>query len=247
VAFAGDKKKAAVVIFLLPTIDVLTDISYWTTTGFYRPYIFALSILSFFVPNVVFLYKIYEMRIMPYVIKIFPGFLLMGKTKLVWLSASNGRPAINGELLSIKLGGVTYPLTFANHDSVVKAFLYILLWLIVVILQFFYLFSFFVWVVLSLVYLGPLALLGIYLFQCKVISVGPVWNFYFRMWAGSGAEIARRTIDVDTGILNLSLLAHLLNTFPQVILSFFSDHSFEETSSLNFFFHFHYLVFYSDR
>jgi len=36
------------------------------------------------------------------------------------------------------------------------------------------------------------------------------------MWAGSEADIAKRTIDIDTGILNLAMISHLVNTFPQV-------------------------------
>ena len=46
-------------------------------------------------------------------------------------------------------------------------------------------------------------------------------NFYFRMWAGSDADIAMRTIDIDTGILNLSMMSHLFNTFPQVCVCLF--------------------------
>jgi len=42
-----------------------------------------------------------------------------------------------------------------------------------------------------------------------------VWNFWFTLWSGRDAEVAKRTIKVDTGILNLSLLAHLMNTLPQ--------------------------------
>jgi hypothetical protein len=175
VAQAGEKKKAAVVLFLLPTIDVLTDISYWTTTGFFRPYMFILSLLCFLLPNSVFLYKIYQLKVMPYILKIFPGFLYMGKTKLVWLSAIGGRPAVNGELLSVTLGGTRYPLPFANHDSIVKAGLYVLSWILIIIMQHLFWIAFALWLALSVFYLGPLAILGIYLFQCKVISVGPVW------------------------------------------------------------------------
>lgn len=51
-----------------------------------------------------------------------------------------------------------------------------------------------------------------------MLAVGPVWNFYFRLWSGPNAEFAQRKIDVDTGVLNMSLLAHLGNTFPQFVI-----------------------------
>jgi len=51
--------------------------------------------------------------------------------------------------------------------------------------------------------------------QTKVIAVGPVWNAYFYLWSGPSSELCKRSFDVDTKILNLGMLAHFLNTFPQ--------------------------------
>jgi len=58
------------------------------------------------------------------------------------------------------------------------------------------------------------------------------------MWAGSEADIAKRTIDIDTGILNLAMMSHLFNTFPQVgcfcfsSLHITSKEEFEKSKSL---------------
>lgn len=93
----------------------------------------------------------------------------------MWLGVSNGRPTVLGELLSIRWRGKVHALTFANHDSLLKAALYVFTWIIVAFLQVLYWISLFIWVSLSLVYLIPLAAFGVYLFQCKVISVGTVW------------------------------------------------------------------------
>jgi hypothetical protein len=67
-----------------------------------------------------------------YILAFFPGFLLLPKPKLWWLGVNAGRPAINGERISVTYRDRNYPLTFANHDSLLKAFLYIVSWVFMV-------------------------------------------------------------------------------------------------------------------
>jgi len=126
------------------------------------------------VPNAVFFWKMHKVNsLQPFVFSYFPGFFLFaGKPRLLWLGVLNGRPAVAGERLFVMYKGKRYELTFDNHDTALKAILYVFTWLLALLAQLLFVLSFVTWTVLSLVYTAPVLLFGIFLFQTKVISVG---------------------------------------------------------------------------
>jgi len=158
----------------------------------------------------------------PAIVKMFPGFYLTGPT-VWWLGISSGKPAVNGGLWTVRLFGKNVELTFEEHDNPLKAFLYVLSWAVIIALQLLFVFAFVAWCLLSLVYLLPLSVLGLFWFNTKALSIGPIWNLYFTLWSGPSSEFAQRKIDVDTGVLNLALMAHLLNTGPQFLVQIFNN------------------------
>jgi len=153
----------------------------------------------------------YRYNAIPWIVLYYPGFIILGKPIFWWLSISRSdwRPTIAGEASSMAI----------SEDGPYRSYWNLGVCLpMLAFMQFFHCLGYIIWVLLSLPYLVPLAIFGIYLFQCKVMSVGHVWNFFFRLWSGSQHPAANKTVAVDTGVLNLSMFSHLMNTVPQFVV-----------------------------
>jgi hypothetical protein len=77
-------------------------------------------------------------------------------------------------------------------------------------------------------------MLGVFFFQCKVIAIGAIWNFWFLVWTGT----YEHSIDVivDTSLLNESLLAEfLMETLPQLIIQVYNTQIIGQWTSIGYF------------
>lgn len=98
------------------------------------------------------------------------------------------------------------------------------------ILQVVFILFFLAWIIICfIVNIIPVGLLGIYFFQAKVIAVGPVSNFYYKLWSGprsifgTSKDLVENTMEFDVEILNFSMVAHFANTFPQLIVQVYNN------------------------
>jgi hypothetical protein len=169
VYFAKDKRTQAAALFLLPMLDFMSDVAYFLSSPFSNTAMFAVCAFAFLLPNFLLFWKMNQAGANVLIFTLFPGFKLFTKPRLLWLGASAGRPAINGERISITILGETYPLTFDNHDTLLKAGLYVVSWILMMGLQLVFFFLFSIWFVLSLMYLLPVTLFGTFSLHCKVI------------------------------------------------------------------------------
>jgi hypothetical protein len=91
---SGDMMRLAATIMLFPALDVYSDLLYLLAEIFVDKWTFGTCLFFFIIPNVLFLYMVYEQGAVTWVHKIFPGFL--GKIKLLFWLRLNSRwlPAI---------------------------------------------------------------------------------------------------------------------------------------------------------
>jgi len=183
--FANEKRLVVASLFILPVLDFTSDVAYFLSSPFAGTANFALCALAFAFPNTLIFWKMSQIGAGVFIFNLFPGFKLFTKPRLLWLGVSAGRPAINGERISIVIFGETYPLTFDNHDTLLKAGLYILSWALMLGLQTIFFMCFFIWFGISLMYLVPVILFGTFAIQCKVnnrpfrfVIFGSFWYFY---------------------------------------------------------------------
>lgn len=212
-SFAKSQQVPAFVVMAFPTLDILTDLAYIATTTFVSPMLYSISVFFFILPNSIFVLKLYERGAYPSLIIPFPGTQMF--PKVIWLSSNRGYPLVNEERLSY---------SFEKHDSIPKLISYWVLWIFLVAGQFAYLIAYVFWFGINIPLLLPWFILGIFLFQSKVWSIGPVWNFWVTRWTGSDRFNQPDKVIIDTGLLNESLFSEfLMETLPQLIIQSFNN------------------------
>lgn len=80
-----------------------------------------------------------------------------------------------------------------------------------------------VWPLVSTALITIWLCIGMFLYQSKVICIGPVWNYWISKWLGidhpSYQALLKGEDEIDLAILNKSLLAEfLIETLPQLII-----------------------------
>ncbi len=126
-----------------------------------------------------------------------------------WLSHAKGLPLINNKKLKI---------SFDHHDSLPKVVIYIATWLVLIALQLLTLFPFYLWLMLLSPYYFVVFVLGIFLFQTKLIAHKTVWNIWCFLLSGRSHRYAKN-VTYDTVFLNEALLCEaLLQATPLLIV-----------------------------
>ena len=82
------------------------------------------------------------------------------------------------------------------------------------IIQLTFLSFYLVWIIVFSPFYIFWIIIGIFFFQCKVLAIGTLWNFWFFIWTGTHEH----DIDtlVDTSLLNEALLIHMVESLPQL-------------------------------
>jgi len=131
-----------------------------------------------------------------------------------WLSCTKGgSPLYRGGKLWLSL---------PQHDTLLKVIYFIVLWVLCVVAQILSIACFCVLYAPIVAVHIPLwtvwLLLGAYLLQIKMLSVGRVWTIYFRVWLANDNRLDSKAI-VDTTLMNHALLAEFLTeTLPQLLI-----------------------------
>jgi len=192
--FAEDLKVVAFVIMMFPTLDILSDLAYILSNRYASIPLFVCGIVFFFTPNIIFFHKLNE-------IGAYPSFCLQ------YFYKEESWDGIN-KLQNKK--GIYDKVFWIQHETWVNRIVMFPLQCItaipaVVLICITFPF-YFVW-----------SIIGLYIFQCKVLSIGRVWTMWMYVWTGHNGF--RKEVKVDTGILNESLFAEFLSeTLPQLVI-----------------------------
>jgi hypothetical protein len=136
-------------------------------------------------------------------------------SSVFWLGVESGSPTI----FNVK------SVYFANHDSLPKVMLFLIIWVLMIVLQ---LFSFafgvfwcFMTAPVAIVWL----LIGFVLFQSKLIAVRQVWNLWIGVWTGS-SELQKSDEEpaIDAAVINESiLLEFVVESLPQAAIQSYNN------------------------
>ena len=125
----------------------------------------------------------------------------------LWLGQSRGLPLINSKKLSF---------SFEYHDSLPKVLIYILTWLVLILAQLMCLIPFFLWSLILLPYTAILFIVGLFLFQTKLLVHQVVWNKWCALFTSRSGQYDKDVV-YDTKYFNELLVIELLfNNIPQV-------------------------------
>ena len=192
--FAEDLKYVAFVIMMFPTLDILSDLAYILSNRYASIPLFACGIVFFFTPNIIFFHKLNE-------IGAYPSFCLQ------YFYTDESWDGVN----KLKNNKSIYDKVFwIQHETWVNKIIMFpmqcitaapALALIFVTFPFYFIWS----------------VIGLYIFQCKVLAIGRVWTGWMYVWTGHNNF--RKEVKVDTGILNEALFAEFLSeTLPQLVI-----------------------------
>lgn len=226
-------RKAAVFLNLVvPTLDAITNFAYLLSQRFFRPYLFYLSVLFTFHSVVVFSSRIFRLYALPMSpIRYCNKFFVLGFTTsrreqdrkhdagILTDEDVARRPADDFPLPTI--GGYIFcPISCYQHGN-----LFLVVWEIVG-----WGFAFAIQSALSVfMFTYPLFLIvwlivGMLLQVTKILAVGRVWNFWFRVWTGDETYSIPSDIIVDTEDFNGSqLIQFLFESIPQLIVQLFNS------------------------
>ncbi len=205
--FAGENMYIMFALGLFPFLDIVSDLIYILSVKFWSVEILFFALFFFVVPSSVFVYKLVHMKVYPRLIK-YAGVEIMND-KYIWLTVnSDGSPLINGERSTW---------SYEEHDGLEKLAWFWLLWIILVGLQSLFLLLGVVWYVLMAIFLLAWLVVGLFLYQTKMLAIGKVWNYWFYTWTQSNEF--DKEINLDATVLNESLFYEfMLETVPQILI-----------------------------
>jgi hypothetical protein len=180
---------------------------YILSVKFWNIEILFFTLFFFVVPSSMFVYKLVHMKVYPRFIK-YVGIEIMND-KYIWLTVnSDGSPLINAERSTW---------SYVEHDGLEKLAWFWLLWIILVGLQSLFLLLGIVWYAVMTIFLLAWLVVGLFLYQTKMLAIGKVWNYWFYTWTQSNEF--DKEINLDATVLNESLFYEfLLETVPQILI-----------------------------
>ena len=197
----------ALVVMVLPTLNVLSDLYYLTTKLFFSYTLFICCLAMFLAPNIFFVRKLRKLKAIPHLYIPFPLFYFFDK--LIFVGTDRGYPLVLGKHLSS---------SFERHDTIPKGLVFLIVWAMVASVQAMWIFVYLMWAVCIN---GPFIALwfsiGVFFYQTKVISITTIWNYWFSVYCYH--SYYKKKIKIDTGIINEALFAEfLLQAIPQIVI-----------------------------
>lgn len=139
-----------------------------------------------------------------------------------WLSHAKGLPLIDNQKQRF---------SFENHDSLPKVIIYIVSWVVLIVGQLICLIPFALWIAVLSPYYITLYLVGIFLFQTKLLVHKTVWNTWCALFTNRANRYAKN-VTYDTKFFNESLLCEfVLQSIPQLIIKFVNNAEIDASSS----------------
>ena len=168
--------------------------------------LFSCMVFTWILPPVYFMFLIIiEQEIFPFFITEYYFGRVLSKHHRInilwfWLSHAKGLPLINKKKQKF---------SFEHHDSLPKVVMFILSWLILIFLQLVTLIPFYLWLFLLSPYYLSVLVLGIFLFQTKLIAHKTVWNMWCYLLSGRPRRYAK-SVAYDTVLLNEAILCETI-------------------------------------
>jgi hypothetical protein len=212
VTASQNNKLTSAVICLIPMLDISTDMLYIAGSKFVNIRVFLASVIcALLLPIICFVSVLVNMGASPRLC----GFTYL--RPLLWLGHNGfGYPTVAGKQPRF------FALQFVKHDSILKIMFVVLYWVFLSLVQIIFSLPIIVLIVLHIPVLFMWILLGSFLFQIKVLSIGHVWNLWFAVWTG-GTEF-NTELDLNVKFFNKSLLAEfLVEALPQNFIMWFNN------------------------
>eukprot|EP01034_Spumella_vulgaris_P032539 gene32539-40151_t len=203
----GENRVAMTLNLVYPTLDVFSDLAYLLTNDFYSPILFALGVFFLLFPIPCFIYTLMEHNATP---------SLWFKYRSVWwLTVERGVDRIYYPRFPIfgESGRLPF-LSPKRHDNLRMMILEFVVWIVALCAQAATIVVWFLLLFVNVVFLFVWLILGIFFHMTKVITLGIVWNTWFRVWTGGSEHDT--DVDIDTEELNKCLQHEFYyETLPQ--------------------------------
>eukprot|EP01034_Spumella_vulgaris_P038918 gene38918-48057_t len=190
VCIAVDDKRVPIAMNLFfPTLDVFSDIAYLLTNDFYHWSFFVLGVVFILFPIPFYLYTLYEVGAAPR--------LFWTLRDVCWLSIGRDSDSILYAKFPCFGRSGRFPfLSRRSHHNLRSLLLELVVWVIALVVQLICVVLWLCVLPLNVAFILSWLLLGMFLHLSKVITIGKVWNVWFRVWTGS--TLFSTDIDVDT-------------------------------------------------
>ncbi len=230
--FANEYKYACLAAMLFPALDVISDFIYLISNTFFRESVFWLCLAFFVSSNSIFVYELIKTGSRPRDSYVITALQWHKFQFAVFLGHENGFPTVYGKVSQY---------VFTTNDNILKLVSFYIVWAIYVVIQIAVLIAqlvqLFLMAMLTAIF-DPFIvfwlLAGFYLFQTKLLSIRPIWNYWFKVWTGTDKFDKKNMIDFH--LLNESFLAEfLLETTPQLILQSYNNTMIKSWSNVAYF------------
>jgi len=194
---------------VFPALDVFSDMAYLLGNDFYSPILFYACLLFIIFPVVFFVRVLVEEGAVPqfhYNIR-----------ESFWLKAGRDGDTFYYAVFPCFKDGRFPVISCKSHGNLALVFLEGIVWVIALVAQ---VVSPLIWLLFAIVHTFTLLfwfVLGAFFYMTKTITIGRVWNFWFRVWTGGNEH--ETNVQVDTHALNTCLQHEFyLETLPQVVI-----------------------------
>lgn len=202
-------RMVVLVNLFFPGLDVISDITYLVGNDFYSPALFYVCLLFIIFPVVFFARLLVKESTYP---KIYYNIM-----DAWWLKAGRDGDSFYYAVFPYFSDGRFPVISCKTHGNLGLVFLEGFVWVLAVIAQ---IGTLLLWVMLAVTRIALLVVwfvLGTFSYMTKTITIGRVWNVWFRVWTGGNAH--ETDVEVDTHALNTSLQQEFyFETLPQVVI-----------------------------
>jgi hypothetical protein len=218
VAAIGPKNRAQTLSHMLPpALDFTSDVAYLLEANFYLPIIFYFAFTFLFLCNGFFFYQLYERGLGPAFLKKrfmigFPGYYYFNS---LWFLGIK-----KGTWFTLTVNDKQYGFYFDNNDNLLFVTILLGQSIYLLALQILMIMLYLIWILFHFVLPLLWIVIGMVLFQTKVICVNHIWNGWIGIWTGTD-EFAKNTkkYDVDGSLLNESIFTEFtFETVPQLTI-----------------------------
>jgi hypothetical protein len=205
----------------IPSFDAFTNIGYLLSTTFFNVGILVVLVLFAIHPILSFLFKLYILRPIPGVQIYFPVW-----DTVLWLRYETGDDFV--PYPASTKGRISFFFDTKIHDSLYKLVWELVVWILAVVAQASYIVYVWVQFGLCLCLLPVWFAFGVLLELTNTLSVGRVWDTWFKVWTGTD-EFSEPDVSIDSAMMNYGLVNRLLfETFPVTIVQIINNELLEK-------------------
>jgi hypothetical protein len=242
IAFAGEYRRLAFILMLLPMLDYVSDILYVFQSLFVNEYLFWAGFIFIFLSDLIFIQELYQMGAIPKILLLHSIEEIPPRT--VGQEPTYKKTWAEDYLICLSYDGC-YPTLYGNPvwiftEESGSSFKHILLpfaWIFLMIIQIFLEAIYIAIGMVNIAFLIVWLSLGLVFYPTKVFAIGPVFGFWLTPWSGTD-KFGPRMVTKDghytgkraklpllnTGVLNKSLMAEfIMETLPQLIIQIYNN------------------------